>query len=372
MVNDETTGPKGAKPRPGNRLMPCEIIIRRHPGPGVKGIEIVFLEWRRRSFSVYKLSRAKTAARTSAPEFLADVHSSLNWRQVVKICRRLDFSGLDYNHREQIEVSGVQPWQRDVIVKAMWPRSESLPYLASRSDADLKLLYNRLGSFLSDEANRVLVGLVRATYSACLRRTSLASVAQTVNAKAPLDVEALVEDIKAYATDKAGERVLTRYRNDAAVPPQTFLDLLDYEAPRSLRTRTELFELWMHADSKPAGGAIDGMGMEGELPFLHWLLREQVEEVFTSLVESRRTKLQEFVVWFLGKSLYYAQAFHTPGRFSSFNMYAFGRPRYAAWVRLALEVENAATQLNIAVPDSVKLPAMPYLGKGGAAILYLS
>jgi hypothetical protein len=48
-------------------------------------------------------------------------------------------------------------------------------------------------------------------------------------------------------------------------------------------------------------------------------------------------------------------------RFDSFVVYAYGRPRFAAWARLAKEVQDAATSLGIAFPEEVQRPAMPRL-----------
>ena len=53
-------------------------------------------------------------------------------------------------------------------------------------------------------------------------------------------------------------------------------------------------------------------------------------------------------------------------------MYAFGRPRYAAWARLAQEVQDAATRLGIPFPEGLRLPATPDLEKPTQAFLMTS
>jgi len=112
--------------------------------------------------------------------------------------------------------------------------------------------------------------------------------------------------------------------------------------------------------------------MNDELPVLHWLLRERAAQVFQGLVGTHHKELHEFVSWFLGKAHPYTGYFTGGYRFTSFNMYAFGRPRYAAWARLAQEVQDAATSLGIPFPESLRLPAMPDLEKPTQASLVTS
>jgi len=101
--------------------------------------------------------------------------------------------------------------------------------------------------------------------------------------------------------------------------------------------------------------------MDDELPVLHWLLRERVAEIFQVLIENRQKELQEFVSWFLGAARRYARYFTRCYKFDSFVAYAYGRPRFALWARLAKEVQDAATSLGIPILEEVRLPAMPRL-----------
>jgi hypothetical protein len=142
--------------------------------------------------------------------------------------------------------------------------------------------------------------------------------------------------------------------------PELFLSLLGYEQPRP-RLRAGLFELWLRAEPKPKGGIIWLGSMDDEFPVLHWLLRGQAAEVFQDLIGTHHTALEEFVSWFLHKARPYAEYFTGTYKFSSFVVYTYGRPRFAAWAKLAKEVEDAATNLGIAIPAGVRLPAMPHL-----------
>ena len=108
-------------------------------------------------------------------------------------------------------------------------------------------------------------------------------------------------------------------------------------------------------------------------------MREHVAGVFALLLERRGDDLRRFVAWLLAKARFSAEHFEAGYKFGSFVVYTFGRPRHAVRARLAREVERAALDLNIPVPDSVKLPAMPDLDiptvgvmqiSGGPAVLF--
>jgi hypothetical protein len=103
------------------------------------------------------------------------------------------------------------------------------------------------------------------------------------------------------------------------------------------------------------------MMMEGELPVLHWLLREQAAEIFQGLAENHHDQLREFVCWFLEKAGPYTRYFAEKDRSHSFVFWAYGRPRYAAWARLAREVEAVAVSLGMPIPKELRLSAMPRL-----------
>jgi hypothetical protein len=123
------------------------------------------------------------------------------------------------------------------------------------------------------------------------------------------------------------------------------------------------------AEPRPTGGGILGMMMDDELPILHWLLREQVAEVFQVLAQNHHDQLREFVCWFLERARRYTEYFSGSHRYSSFNMYAFGRPRFAAWVRLAQEVQDAAVSLGVSIPAELRLRLMPALNEPTRAVL---
>jgi hypothetical protein len=87
------------------------------------------------------------------------------------------------------------------------------------------------------------------------------------------------------------------------------------------------------------------------------------------LAQNHHDQMREFVCWFLEKARRYTEYFTGSCPFTSFNVYAFGRPRFAAWARLAQEVQDASVKLGIAIPEVLRLPAMPELEQPTRAFL---
>jgi hypothetical protein len=181
-----------------------------------------------------------------------------------------------------------------------------------------------------------------------------------------------VGDIDAYNTHRSVELVLSQYRTSPTIPAKTFLELLHMEPPRSVQMRAELFDRWLRSDPKARGGDINGMGMDNEFPVLHWLLKDAATRVFAALVDQRRRELQEFVLWLLKEARRFAEYFSPSYRYTSFVVYAYGRPRFETCARLALEVENAAIELGFDIPDDVRLPEMPTIDDHGWAVEFAS
>jgi hypothetical protein len=350
-------GDRKESPQPAGRR-PREIIVRSAGPckPWIIWLEVVFVEWSRTSYSVYARSgEADGSITEQSPGLMPRTPGRLNWRTVLEFVRSHDLANVSGIPLHEIAIHGVQPWQREVIAAAMLRLDAIIPFLSRLSDKELRALHDRLGGFLSDESLRVLNGLAATTRS--LGRRSLTKTAQIVSSPDPMDAGGLAEDCAAYTADRHAERVLEQYRN-TPVPTKAFLSLLDRDRPRSPQTRGGLFELWLRTEPKPKGGGISGMLMDDELPILHWLLSEQVAGVFQILPENHHDQLREFVCWFLDKARRYTDYFTGNYRYSSSIVYNFGRPRFAAWVRLAQEVQAAAVSLGISIPEDVRLPPM--------------
>jgi hypothetical protein len=363
-----TTIPHNGGDRPREIVINCAGV----PRPGVMWFEIVFIELCAKSFSIYARTGDVDNKGAESPKLVATVSAPLTWREVLKFVRGQDVAKVDSGFGAEIEIDGVEPWQKDVIRHAMQPHWEIDPFLRAQSASDLKLLYELLGGLLSDESTRMLARLGCATRNEWLKHKSLTRVAQIVGATDPRDLEKLVDDIKTYNTHRSVELVLSKYHTSPTIPTTTFLELLSMEPPRSVQMRAELFDCWMRSDPKPCGGDINGMGMDNEFPVLHWILREYVGGVFAALVDQRRQQLQEFVLWLLGEARYFAEYFSPSYEYTSYVVYAYGRPRFEACARLALEVENAALALGFNVPDDVRLPDMPTIDDHGWAVEFAS
>jgi hypothetical protein len=345
-------------PQPDGRR-PREIIIRA-AGPCKPWIvwqEIVFSESSETSFSVYaRTAEADGSITEQSPGLMPGTPGRLNWHTVLEFVRSHDLADASGIPLQEIAIHGVQSWQRDAIAAAMLRLDAVVPFLSRLSDKELRALHDRLGGFLSEESFRLLNELAATTSS--LGRGSLASIAQIVGSPDPMDAGRLAEDCAAYTADRHAERVLEQCR-DAPAPTKAFLSLLHRRRPQSPQTRAGLFELWLRAEPKPKGGGIAGMLMDDELPILHWLLRDQVAEVFQAIAESHNDQLREFVSLFLDKARRYTEYFSGNYRYSSSIVYNFGRPRFAAWVGLAQEVQAAAVSLGL----QGEVPIHPSLAK---------
>jgi hypothetical protein len=357
-----------------NGRKPREIVIRcAGPSrPWFVWAEVVFLEWSRTSYSVYARSEQAIPGGAESPGLMPRTQGRLSWRTVLEFVRSHDLAAISRTDPKQIDIYGVRPWHRDVMAAAIMGLSTIVPFLSSLTEKELRSLHKQLGGFLSNVSAIVLSQLAAVLRSPLLADKSLAEVALLVGSPDAMDAGKLAADCTAYLDDRRAEATLAQHRNTAAPSVQLFLSLLCLQAPRNPKLRAGLFELWLRTDPKPKGGAITGMNMDNELPVLHWLLWKQVAEVFQDMIRTRRSELQEFVSWFLDKARAYTEYFTGGYKFGSFNVYAHGRPRYAAWARLAQEIQDAATNLGIPFPEELRLPAMPDLEEPTRAFLVTS
>ena len=353
---DETT-----PPQPDERKL-HEIVIRcAGPSePWITWLEVVFIEWSTRSFSVSARTGAAIPGAAVSLGLLPRTAGRLSWRDVLQFVQSHDWATISGSDPQPIDIYGVEHWQRDVIAAAMMRLSTIVPLLSNLPERELQSLHERLDGFLSQASVHLLSDLASVKGGPLRARKSLVRIAQLVGSSDALDIERLAEDCEAYLADWYVDHVLAKHRDNPKPPPRLFLSLLNYRRPRHARLRAGLFELWLRATPKPKGGLLYGT-MDDELPVLHWLLREQAAEVFQSLVGTHHKDLQEFVSWFLGEARQYTEYFTGSYKFTSFIAVMYGRPRFAAWARLAKEVQDAATSLGIAVPEAVLLPAMPDL-----------
>ena len=174
-----------------------------------------------------------------------------------------------------------------------------------------------------------------------------------------MNIEQLSRDCAVYLTDRNAEALLAHYQGVEAPTEEVFLMLLDSMRPSLLQARAGLFELWLRAEPKPRGGRLLGMHRRDELPLLHWLLREQVAEVFGILAQKHHDELQKFVVWFLDKAREHTRYFGGKVRHSPSTAFNYSRSWHTAWALLAKEVQAGARSLGISFPRRLRVPAMP-------------
>jgi hypothetical protein len=128
---------------------PREIVIRcpGRPEPWVVWLEIVFIEWSETSFSVYARTGEAVDGGKESPGLLPPTPGRLSWRTVLEFVESNDLADLSGGSFRQIDIYGVEPWQRDVIAAAMLRLSTIAAFLSSLPDGELKSLHARLGGF---------------------------------------------------------------------------------------------------------------------------------------------------------------------------------------------------------------------------------
>jgi hypothetical protein len=170
----------GGAPSQADTSKPREIVIRcAGPSkPWIIWLEIVFIEWSKTSFSVYVRTGEAVPGGAESPGLMPLTPGRLSRRQVLKFVQLHDLVTVSGSDPQPIDIYGVEPWQRDVIVAAMLRLSTIVPLLSSLSDHELSSLHDRLGGFQSDESIDLLSRLAAVAQGPSLARKSLADIAQ--------------------------------------------------------------------------------------------------------------------------------------------------------------------------------------------------
>jgi len=128
---------------------PREIVLRcpGPPEPWVIWLEIVFIEWSGTSFSVYERTGEAVDGGKESPGLMPPSPGRLSWRIVLEFVESYDLADLSGGVIQQIEIYGVEPWQKDVIVATMLQLSGIADFLSDLPDKELKALHARLGGF---------------------------------------------------------------------------------------------------------------------------------------------------------------------------------------------------------------------------------
>jgi hypothetical protein len=218
---------------------PCEIVIRcpGPPEPWVVWLEIVFIEWSGKSFSVYARTGEAVDGGKESPGLMPPIPGRLSWRTVLMFVQSHDVADVSGIASRQIDIYGMERWQKDVIAAAMLQLSTIVDFLSSLPDRELKALHARLGGFLSVKSRRRLEQLAVTTRNSFVGRKSLAETAELVGSPDPMDTERLAEDCAAYDADRDAELLLEQYRGTPALPAELFLSLLHRRRPRPTRLR---------------------------------------------------------------------------------------------------------------------------------------
>lgn len=291
---------------------------------------------------------------------IATIKKPLTWRRVLQFasrraCLRITDEGAD------IQIRGVEPWQRDVIASAMIRgnarRTDSLAsFLSGLPDEDLQSLHDRFGGLLSEEAHEVLPELADWVLHAELEGKSLREIVQLVGVADPWEFDVLTEAVAAYGEVVEARRVehlVAKFIAEHSDQPTAipFQSLTERRSTISTIQRAELFAMWLRTEPKPQGGRIGSVNCSGSVvPVLNWLLHGHVADVFSALDDDHRSELEQFALWFLREARPHAHVYHG---------HPMRRGLHSVWAKLGPEVQEAADQLGLPIPDEVRLPPIP-------------
>jgi hypothetical protein len=347
---------KPQKKRPREIVVYCEGF---GAGPGMGWfVELSFVE-NNGGFSVFKRTDEDPVEEESgdAPtpgRRLATVHEPLTWKQVVQFVSRRKSVKI-YDDSGSVEVRGVEPWQCDVIASALYRRGFT-SFLLGLPDDEIRALHGRFEGLLSEEADETLTELAEGVEEAGLLGKSVVEVAEFVGVSDPCSFESLVSAIRpfrdamqAYSRAREVAQFITEHRNNPVKAP--FSKLTEYPRLESIFHRAELFAMWLRTEPKPEGGKIGTIKITGSTtPILSWILAGHAIDVFEALDEGYRSELEQFAAWFLkapttGKQVYRG--------------HPMGRGLHEARAQLEEEVEEAARQLGLPVPNGAATPPSP-------------
>jgi hypothetical protein len=143
---------------------PREVVIRcpGPPEPWVVWLEIVFIEWSTASFSVYARTGEAADGGKESPGLMPPTPGRLSWRTVLEFVESDDLADVSGIDSRQIDIYGMESWQKDVIAAATLRLATVVDFLSSLTDRELKSLYAELGGFLSDKSRHLLEQLAAA------------------------------------------------------------------------------------------------------------------------------------------------------------------------------------------------------------------
>jgi hypothetical protein len=208
----------------------------------------IFLEIGARSIAVFRMTDEQ-----ERPRRIRNLRGRLTWRAVVQ-----DLTGIrsmKIDDSTAVTCTNVKPWAGDIVEVALTKDDDRdleqvARFLCRLREADLKVLHRRFGSLLTEEALTVLGALAGAVRRARLPRRSLKCLAAAAGVRSSRDLQELTAALKVYGTRRAGDRILTRYRNAARVPARVFTSLIEGPPPKTVKRRAELFSLWFRTDPR--------------------------------------------------------------------------------------------------------------------------
>jgi len=153
-------------PRARETRPPSEIVVSCEVSGSVWFLEVTFVEWGQGGFSVFVRRDNNRRNDAVASRRIANLKGALTWRRVLHFIRRTKSLGVGSAARAGIRVTGVEPWQQELIAGTMARIGDQQAVrfstlLATLPDRRLELLHGGLSSFSSDLTKDLLSHLLR-------------------------------------------------------------------------------------------------------------------------------------------------------------------------------------------------------------------
>lgn len=166
---------------------------------------------------------------------------------------------------------------------------------------------------------------------------------------------------KASETASAGQEITT-----GGVTLQDYwIELSHGPLPVDHTQIIRLLTRWLQEPNKPKGGRpINGItDTSSEWPILKWLLgpKERILTLFRILMANESPLLSRLIGEVAKRGKAEARYFETPGQFSGWATSMIGRPLKRSYIMTALDVQEAADELNIPFPELYRIGDLPYL-----------
>lgn len=346
----KTAGPKTVR-------VSCENLLTG------AAVETLFIQTTRASYDIVFRKDFRAAKRRARIGF-----GTLTWREVASTAGQLPTMTVWGDMSEWVEVSGIEGWQRALIVALMvrevdGERAAARKFLGSLPEEELMALHERYG-LTSESLVAELARIVAATDEEARTGYTIARLRQSAGVAEDAGLAELAGAFEDIQEQNALEAIETLLQPDSARQYDlraSLRALLRVRPPLQPQQRAGLFAHFLRL-GPGLGATVPMEGGGDEAAFLQWLLGEQAEDVFGALRATHIPELEAFSLCFLKRARKHVIFFARPAHGRDIS--TLGRAYHGPWADIARSVEAAALGIGIAIPPRLS-PAVALARHGG-------